>query len=167
MRHHITFQHLDFCGSSPEPEPGEPCIVAAVLTATGRFWGEPGLGLYQGYYSDTNLLPEGTGLFGIPIESQLEIGSELNYTFTLNIAHPPVGERREATTELTNGETYTLYITAKAGNGWFGYNADLVDCEDNVLVADLGQFTEDIKDDAEQQKIAWTTFVYVPAVICW
>jgi len=57
----------------------------------------------------------------------------------------------------------TLFIVDDFGDGWNDNNADLVDCEGNIILADLNQYIDAIAAD-DQDEVAWVTFVYTAPI---
>jgi len=58
-----------------------------------------------------------------------------------------------------DGATYTVFIVDDFGDGWDGSDVDLVDCEGNVVVANLAQYIDAIGGNA-QDELAYFTFTY-------
>ncbi len=147
--------------------------VTAIQTVDGGFDGEHGLGLYQGTFDDGSVIglpPAGTGLFGTDTETSIE-GSTPganNITTVGNWGATSAVGNSFTSAPLMDGATYTLYIVDDFGDGWDGSDADLLDCEGNVIIANLAQFIDAIAADA-QDELAWTTFTYTapPATVAW
>ncbi len=138
--------------------------LTAVQTVDGAFDGEHGIGLYAGTWDDGSVIglpPAGTGLFGTDTETSIE-GSTPganDITTVGNWGDPSAVGNTVISAPLMDGATYTVYIVDDFGDGWDGSDVDLVDCEGNVVVANLAQFIDAIAADA-QDELAWTTFTY-------
>jgi len=147
--------------------------VTAILTAEGTFDGEIGVGLYSGTFDDGSVIglpPAGTGLFGTDTETSLE-GSTPganNVNTAGNFGGTAVIGNSITSGALMNGGTYTLFVIDDFGDGWNGNDADLVDCEGNVILANLAQYIDAIAANA-QDEVAFVTFTYnaPPATIVW
>jgi len=147
--------------------------VTAVLTDQGSFDNELGIGLYAGMWDDGSTIglpPAGTGLFGTATEPSLE-GSTPganNVSGNSDFGNPAATGNSVTSPPLTNGATYTLFIMDSFGDGWNGNDADLVDCEGNVILANLAQYIDAIGGNA-QDEVAWVTFTYnaPPAMVTW
>jgi|GEM_PF-1204866 len=152
------------------PDPG----VTAVLTAEGTFDGEIGLGLYDGTWDDGSVIglpPAGLGLFGTDAETQLEAATpnagagstDPDVAIAGSWGDPASLGASFASAPLVDGNTYTLFIIDDFGDGWNGNDADLVDCEGNVILGNLNQYIEPIAGD-DQDEVAWITFTYTAPV---
>jgi len=138
--------------------------LTAVQTIDGSFDGEHGLGLYQGTFDDGSVIglpPAGTGLFGTDTEASIE-GSTPganNIATAGNWGDPSAVGNSFTSIPLMDGATYTVFIVDDFGDGWDGSDADLVDCEGNVVVANLAQYIDPIGGNT-QDELAWFTFTY-------
>jgi len=146
--------------------------ITAVQTVIGSFDGEHGLGLYQGTFDDGSVIglpPAGTGLFGTDTETSIEgsTPSANNITTAGNWGNPSAVGNSFTSVPLIDGATYTVFIVDDFGDGWDGSDADLVDCEGNVVVANLAQYIDAIGGNA-QDKLAFFTFTYnapIPTIV--
>lgn len=142
--------------------------ISAVQTVDGGFDGEHGIGLYLGTFDDGSVIglpPAGTGLFGTDTESSIE-GSTPganNINTAGNWGNPAAVGNSFTSADLIDGSTYTVYIVDDFGDGWDGSDADLVDCEGNVVLGNLAQYIDAIGGNA-QDELAWVTFTYNPPV---
>jgi len=148
-------------------------VVTAIQTVDGGFDNEHGLGLYQGAFDDGSVLglpPAGSGLFGTDTEASIEASTPgaNNINTVGNFGNPSAVGNSFSSVPLVDGAMYTLFIVDDFGDGWDGSNAELVDCEGNVILSDLAQFIDPIASDI-QDELAWTTFTFnAPAVtIAW
>lgn len=146
--------------------------LTAVQTVDGAFDGEHGLGLYQGTFDDGSAIglpPAGTGLFGTDTEASIEgstpgandINTAGNWGATSAVGNS------FTSVPLMDGATYTVFIVDDFGDGWDGSDADLVDCEGNVVVANLAQYIDAIAGNV-QDELAFFTFTYnapVPTIV--
>ncbi len=138
--------------------------VTAIQTLDGSFDGEHGLGLYQGTFDDGTVIglpPAGTGLFGTDTETSIEGSTPGSNDINTagNWGNPSAVGNSFSSAALVDGATYTLFIVDDFGDGWDGSDAELVDCEGNVIIASMAPFIDAIAADA-QDELAWTTFVY-------
>jgi len=147
--------------------------VTAIQTIDGSFDGEHGLGLYQGTFDDGSAIglpPAGTGLFGTDTETSIEgstpgandINTAGNWGATSAVGNS------FTSAPLMDGATYTLYVVDDFGDGWDGSDAELVDCEGNVILGNLAQYIDPIGGNA-QDELAWVTFTYnaPPVMVIW
>lgn len=138
--------------------------LTAVQTVDGSFDGEHGIGLYAGTFDDGSVigLPSaGTGLLGTDTETSIESSTPgaNNINTAGNWGNPSAVGNSITSAPLMDGATYTVFIVDDFGDGWDGSDVDLVDCEGNVVVANLAQYIDAIANNA-QDELAWTTFTY-------
>jgi len=166
-----TFCATDAAATASVIIPDSP--LTAVQTVDGNFDNEHGLGLYLGTFDDGSVIglpPAGTGLFGTDTEASIEASTPgaNNITTVGNFGNPSAVGNSFTSVPLMDGATYTVFIVDDFGDGWDGSDADLVDCEGNVIVPNLAQYIDAIAGNA-QNELASFTFVYnaPPPTVVW